>query len=120
MNTTTTTTASSTTSSLKRLEPLKNVKAGVLDIAYYEAGRADGPVAMLMHGFPYDIHSYVDVAPLLAARGMRVIVPYLRGYAPTRFPRHRDDALRRTGGDRRRSDRADGRTCHRAGGRRRL
>ena len=57
----------------------------MLDIAYYEAGPADGPVAMLMHGFPYDIHSYVDVAPLLAARGMRVIVPYLRGYAPTRF-----------------------------------
>lgn len=68
-----------------RLEPLRTIDAGVLNIAYYETGPADGPVAMLMHGFPYDIHSYVDVAPLLAARGMRVIVPYLRGYAPTRF-----------------------------------
>ena len=72
-------------SPLKRLEPLKTIDAGVLNIAYYETGPASGPVAMLMHGFPYDIHSYVDVAPLLAARGMRVIVPYLRGYAPTRF-----------------------------------
>ena len=70
---------------LKRLEPLKRVDAGVLEIAYYEAGPAGGPVALLMHGFPYDIHSYIDVAPMLAARGVRVIVPYLRGYAPTRF-----------------------------------
>ena len=57
----------------------------MLNIAYYEAGPADGPVVMLMHGFPYDIHSYVDVAPMLAAQGCRVIVPYLRGYGPTRF-----------------------------------
>jgi pimeloyl-ACP methyl ester carboxylesterase len=70
---------------LKRMEPLKNVAAGVLSVAYYEVGPADGPVALLLHGFPYDIHSYADVAPLLAARGMRVIVPYSRGYAPTRF-----------------------------------
>ncbi len=70
---------------LKRLEPLRHVDAGVLNIAYYEAGPPGGPVAMLMHGFPYDIHSYVDVAPMLAARGMRVIVPYLRGYGSTRF-----------------------------------
>lgn len=68
-----------------RLQPLKYVDAGVLNIAYYETGPMDGPVAMLLHGFPYDIHSYVDVAPMLAARGIRVIVPYLRGYAPTRF-----------------------------------
>ena len=72
-------------SSSKRLEPLRNVDAGVLNIAYYEAGPADGPAVMLMHGFPYDIHSYVDVAPQLAAQGCRVIVPYLRGYGPTRF-----------------------------------
>ena len=85
MKTITTATASSKNLSLKGLEPLKHIEAGVLDIAYYEAGPADGPVAMLMHGFPYDIHSYVDVASSLAARGMRVIVPYLRGYAPTRF-----------------------------------
>lgn len=70
---------------LMRLQPLKYVDAGVLNIAYYETGPRDGPVAMLLHGFPYDIHSYVEVAPMLASRGMRVIVPYLRGYAPTRF-----------------------------------
>ena len=68
-----------------RLEPLRRVDAGVLNIAYYEAGPADGPAVMLMHGFPYDIHSYVDVAPMLAAQGCRVIVPYLRGYGATRF-----------------------------------
>jgi pimeloyl-ACP methyl ester carboxylesterase len=71
--------------STKRLEPLRQVDAGVLNIAYYEAGPADGPAVLLMHGFPYDIHSYVDVAPQLAAQGCRVIVPYLRGYGPTRF-----------------------------------
>lgn len=72
-------------SSSTRLEPLRHVDAGVLDIAYHEAGPPDGPVAVLLHGFPYDIHSYVDVAPMLAAQGYRVIVPYLRGYGPTRF-----------------------------------
>jgi pimeloyl-ACP methyl ester carboxylesterase len=80
--------------SSRRLEPLRHVDAGVLNIAYYEAGPADGPVVMLMHGFPYDIHSYVDVVPLLAAQGCRVIVPYLRGYGPTRF---RDKATPRSG-----------------------
>lgn len=72
-------------SSTRRLEPLRHVDAGVLSVAYYEEGLADGPVVILLHGFPYDIHSYVDVAPQLAARGCRVIVPYLRGYGPTRF-----------------------------------
>ena len=80
--------------SSKRLEPLRHVDAGVLNIAYYEAGPADGPVVMLLHGFPYDIHSYVDVAPMLAAQGCRTIVPYLRGYGPTRF---RDSATPRSG-----------------------
>ena len=80
--------------STKRLEPLRHIDAGVLGIAYYEAGPPDGPVVMLMHGFPYDIHSYVDVAAMLAARGCRVIVPYLRGYGPTRF---RDSATPRSG-----------------------
>jgi pimeloyl-ACP methyl ester carboxylesterase len=80
--------------STKRLGPLRHVDAGVLNIAYYEAGPADGPAVMLMHGFPYDIHSYVDVAPVLAARGCRVIVPYLRGYGPTAF---RDKATPRSG-----------------------
>lgn len=71
--------------SSRRLEPLRSIAAGVLDISYYEAGPTDGPAVVLLHGFPYDIHSYVDVAPLLAAKGCRVIVPYLRGYGPTRF-----------------------------------
>ena len=68
-----------------RLEPLRHVDAGVLNIAYYEEGPPGGPVVMLMHGFPFDIHSYIDVAPRLAAAGCRTIVPYLRGYGPTRF-----------------------------------
>lgn len=71
--------------SSKRLEPLRHIDAGVLNIAYYEDGPKDGPAVMLMHGFPYDIHSFVDVAPQLAASGCRVIVPYVRGYGPTRF-----------------------------------
>jgi pimeloyl-ACP methyl ester carboxylesterase len=70
---------------LPLLEPLRSVRAGVLDVAYHEAGPADGDPVLLLHGFPYDIHSYVDVIPLLAAAGRRVIVPYLRGHGPTRF-----------------------------------
>src|SRR5438128_11128731 len=77
-----------------RLEPLRHIDAGVLNIAYYETGPTDGPVAILLHGFPYDIHSYVDVAPQLAARGCRVIVPCLRGFGATRF---RDPATLRSG-----------------------
>jgi pimeloyl-ACP methyl ester carboxylesterase len=64
---------------------LKQIDAGVLNVGYAEAGPADGPVIILLHGWPYDIHSYVDVAPLLASAGYRVIVPYLRGYGSTRF-----------------------------------
>ncbi|WP_031010176.1 alpha/beta fold hydrolase [Streptomyces sp. NRRL F-5727] len=64
---------------------LKHVKAGVLDIGYAEAGPAHGPVVLCLHGWPYDIHSFVDVAPLLAGLGYRVIVPYLRGHGSTRF-----------------------------------
>ena len=71
--------------SSQRMEPLHHVDAGVLNIGYYEAGPADGPAAILLHGFPYDIHSYVDVATLLAAQGCRVIVPYIRGFGATRF-----------------------------------
>jgi len=70
---------------MKTLEPLRHVKAGVLDVALHEAGPAGGPPVFLMHGFPYDIHAYAEVAPLLAAKGCRVIVPYLRGYGDTRF-----------------------------------
>ena len=65
--------------------PLKQIDAGELNVGYAEAGPSDGPAVMLLHGWPYDIHSYVDVAPLLAARGCRVIVPYLRGYGTTHF-----------------------------------
>jgi pimeloyl-ACP methyl ester carboxylesterase len=64
---------------------LKQIDAGVLNVGYAEAGPADGPAVILLHGWPYDIHSFVDVAPLLASAGYRVIVPYLRGYGTTRF-----------------------------------
>ncbi|MDB5504097.1 MAG: alpha/beta hydrolase [Tardiphaga sp.] len=65
--------------------PLKQIDAGVLNVGYAEAGPADGPVVILLHGWPYDIYSFVDVAPALAAAGYRVVVPYLRGYGTTRF-----------------------------------
>jgi len=64
---------------------LKQIPAGVLNVGYAEAGPANGPVVMLLHGWPYDIHSYVDVTPLLASAGYRVIVPYQRGFGTTRF-----------------------------------
>ncbi len=64
---------------------LKKIHAGVLEIAYAEYGPNDGTPVFLMHGFPYDIHAYAEVAPILAAAGCRVIVPYLRGFGPTRF-----------------------------------
>lgn len=70
---------------MKRMEPLRHVRAGVLDIAYFEQGPTAGPPVVLMHGFPYDIHSYQEVAPLLADAGCRVLVPYLRGYGSTRY-----------------------------------
>jgi len=65
--------------------PLKQIDAGVLNISYAEAGPADGPPVILLHGWPYDIFSFVDVTPALASAGYRVIVPYLRGYGATRF-----------------------------------
>jgi len=65
--------------------PLKQIDAGVLNIGYAEAGPANGPVVILLHGWPYDIHSFTDVAPALASAGYRVIVPYVRGYGTTRF-----------------------------------
>src|SRR5262245_16204957 len=64
---------------------LKQIDAGVLNVGYAETGPANGTPVLLLHGWPYDIHSYVDVAPLLASAGYRVIVPYLRGYGATRF-----------------------------------
>ncbi|HEV7257929.1 MAG TPA: alpha/beta hydrolase [Bosea sp. (in: a-proteobacteria)] len=63
----------------------KRIEAGDLDVGYVEAGPADGPPVLLLHGWPYDIHSYVEVAPILAKAGYRVIVPHLRGYGSTRF-----------------------------------
>lgn len=66
-------------------EQLKQIHAGQLDVGYFELGPANGPAVLLLHGFPYDVHSYVEVAPLLAARGCHVIVPYLRGHGTTRF-----------------------------------
>ena len=65
--------------------PLKQIDAGALNIGYAETGPANGPAVLLLHGWPYDIHAFVDVAPLLAQAGYRVIVPYLRGYGTTRF-----------------------------------
>jgi pimeloyl-ACP methyl ester carboxylesterase len=77
--------------------PVRQIDAGVLDVGYVEAGPRHGQPVILMHGFPYDIHSYVEVAPLLAAEGYRVIVPYFRGYGSTTFlsgstPRNVDQA----------------------------
>ncbi|MEU4428318.1 alpha/beta hydrolase [Actinoplanes sp. NPDC024001] len=77
--------------------PLRQIDAGVLNVGYVELGPARGTPVILMHGFPYDIHSYVDVAPLLAAHGYRVVVPYFRGHGTTTFrsastPRNADQA----------------------------
>jgi pimeloyl-ACP methyl ester carboxylesterase len=65
--------------------PVLQVDAGLLNVGYVEVGPADGPAVVLLHGWPYDIHSFADVAPILGANGCRVIVPYLRGYGTTRF-----------------------------------
>jgi pimeloyl-ACP methyl ester carboxylesterase len=67
------------------LGPIKQIDAGLLDVGYAEAGPADGQPVLLLHGWPYDIHSYADVSAALAAQGFRVIVPYLRGFGTTRF-----------------------------------
>jgi pimeloyl-ACP methyl ester carboxylesterase len=74
--------------------PIKQVRAGGLDVGYSEAGPSDGPPVLLLHGFPYSVASYVEVAPMLAERGCRVIAPYLRGHGPTRFV---DSATPRSG-----------------------
>ncbi|MER8451625.1 alpha/beta hydrolase [Mesorhizobium sp. M1428] len=73
------------TGSRTALAPLKQIDAGLLNVGYAEDGPADGPPVILLHGWPYDIYSYVDVAPLLAGAGYRVIIPYLRGHGTTRF-----------------------------------
>jgi len=76
---------SQTVSSSTSFGPVKQIDAGLLNVGYVEAGPANGRSVVLLHGWPYDIYSFVDVAPLLAAKGYRVIVPYLRGYGTTRF-----------------------------------
>ncbi|VVO31809.1 alpha/beta fold hydrolase [Pseudomonas fluorescens] len=73
------------TGSAAELAPIKQIRAGVLDIGYYEAGPKTGPVVLLLHGYPYSIQSFAEVAPILAGRGYRVIVPHLRGHGSTRF-----------------------------------
>jgi pimeloyl-ACP methyl ester carboxylesterase len=86
-------TAKSKSASLPAIKPgtntsfaaLKQIDAGVLNVGYAEAGPSNGPVVLLLHGWPYDIYSFVDVAPLLAQAGYRVIIPYLRGYGTTRL-----------------------------------
>jgi pimeloyl-ACP methyl ester carboxylesterase len=79
-------------SSHSPFDSLKQIDAGVLNVGYAEAGPANGPPVILLHGWPYDIHAFVDVAPILAAKGYRVIMPYLRGYGTTRFLS--DDTMR--------------------------
>ena len=69
----------------KSFEQLKQVDAGVLNVGYAEAGPAEGPAVILLHGWPYDIHSFIDVTPLLTSTGYKVIIPYLRGYGTTKF-----------------------------------
>lgn len=67
------------------LPPVKQIDAGLLNVGYAEAGPTDGPVVVLLHGWPYDIHAFIDVIPALVSRGYRVIAPHLRGYGTTRF-----------------------------------
>ena len=92
---------------LSTLQPLQHATTDLLRIALCEAGTADGDVVLLLHGYPYDIHSYVEVIPRLASAGCRVIVPYLRGHGPTQFFRGHAP-VRATSGHRCRCDRADG------------
>ncbi|MEA2189348.1 MAG: hypothetical protein QOK16_4359 [Solirubrobacteraceae bacterium] len=72
-------------SSSSSFGPVKQINAGVLNVGYVDSGPSDGPAGVLLHGWPYDIHSYADVAPILVSAGYRVIVPHIRGYGTTRF-----------------------------------
>ncbi|RYG35654.1 MAG: alpha/beta hydrolase [Burkholderiales bacterium] len=76
------------------MEPMQQISAGVLDVGYRDAGPRDGKVVLLLHGYPYDIHSFAEVSPMLVARGYRVVTPWLRGHGTTRFL---DDATPRSG-----------------------
>jgi pimeloyl-ACP methyl ester carboxylesterase len=82
---TTSSTKTSSTGPNTSFGPVRQVAAGLLDVGYVDAGPADGPAVVLLHGWPYDIHSYVEVVPLLATAGHRVLVPYLRGFGTTTF-----------------------------------
>jgi len=79
------TTAASETGAHRSFDEVRQIDAGILDVGYIDAGPVGGPAVMLLHGWPYDIHSFIDVAPLLTGRGYRVIMPHLRGYGTTRF-----------------------------------
>jgi pimeloyl-ACP methyl ester carboxylesterase len=92
--TTTAATAQAATAQDTSFGPLRQISAGVLDVGYVDAGPADGPPVVLLHGWPYDVHSFGEVTPALAADGFRVIVPFVRGYGSTRF---RSDATARNG-----------------------
>ena len=100
--------------------PVQRIAAGVLDVGYVDVGPPGGRAVLLLHGWPYDIYSYADAAPALAAAGYRVIVPYLRGYGTTRFRVRRHGAQRAAGRAGRRRDRAAGRSRRRGGDRGRL
>src|SRR3954453_3278129 len=76
------------------LGSMHQIAAGLLDVGYADLGPTDGPAVVLLHGWPYDIHTYAEVAPILASAGYRVVVPYLRGYGSPRF---RSDATVRNG-----------------------
>jgi pimeloyl-ACP methyl ester carboxylesterase len=82
------------TRALRTLGPVRTIRTATLDVGYVEMGPGDGELVVLLHGFPYDINSYIDVLPKLANAGLRVVVPYLRGHGPTRF---RDPTTPRSG-----------------------
>src|SRR3954449_2397863 len=74
-----------TASSASPFRTVSQIDAGPLDVGYVDAGPADGPAVVLLHGWPYDIHSFAEVTPVLAVAGFRVVVPFIRGYGSTRF-----------------------------------
>jgi hypothetical protein len=104
--------AAAVTGALPRLEPLRYTRTDALEVAYLEAGPGDGEVTLLLHGFPYDIHSYAGVIPLLAAAGHRVIAPLPARARPHPLPGQRHPAIGTASSHRHRRDRPDGRARH--------